>query len=303
MIFSILLCTAFPAQDLMTESVTVLPDRRALSFGEPFTLAVTMTWESDAPMEAPTLTMFEPVDVALVSSKRTAEGRWIREVRIYRARIFRTGQVVLPRIVLRVREDASGIMREVASAPWTFEVSSVLEGSDPFVPEAPSREDLFRLATPSPSVVWILLVGAALIGACAWGVWRGGRSPAGRGSRPTVSPSVRLDGLLAAFLANERAGPSDTVDEVIACLRSEVARRTGAAIESLTDAELERDREIRSGLGSDELAELVDLLRRGSGWRYRGRSPRRAEVRRFALAARNWIESTGAHRTQDEAGS
>ncbi len=294
-----LFCTTFAAQEPRTESLSIVPDRSVLRFGEPFTLIVTRTWEEGAPMEPLTPSMLEPLDLRLVASMRTAQGRWVRDVQTYRGHIFQTGRVVLPRIVLRVHENASGIMREVASPAWTFEVTSGLDGKNPFVPESPPRESLLRLATPAPRVVWILLVGSALIGGLIWGAWRAGRNGAARRSPVAVSPSERLERLFAAWPETERRGRSRVVDEVVACLRAETARRTGTAIESLTDAELEGDPDIQNGLGADEFAELVGLLRRGSEWRYRECAPDREDLERFAAAARDWVDCKGPHDSRE----
>ncbi len=289
----LLSCSATWAQDSPSESLTIVADRTTLRFGEPFTLVVIRTWTMDRPMEPLTSAMLKPLDVRLLSSETTVQGDQVRDTRIYRAYLFRTGRVVLPKVVLRVREDASGVMGEVASAPTSFEVSSILDAADPSTPEGPSRDRLLRWAAPAPRVAWILWVGLALIGAFLRGLWRAARDGVGSQDTSAISPRERMDGLIASLPRRGGAERLDVVGEVIACLKRETARRTGTDVDSMTNAELARDARIRGGLGPETLARLLSLLRRGGDWRYGGSVPDSEDVRQFAVAARTWLDRGG----------
>lgn len=198
-----------------------------LACGDAFTVVVRRQWPAGgepAPFDGGSLW---PVAVEAVGVETTANG----DVRRYRARVFASGDVAVPPVVLRVRT-ADGEV-EATAGPPRLAVRSGL--TDP--PGALEWLGDVREAPVQTARWWLAVFVAAFVGGVFW--WRRPRRAAPPVSPVPAPPHERALARLAALqVPSDGAAVLAFHEEVAAIVREHAGTRLGAPVAAATSEEL-----------------------------------------------------------------
>lgn len=199
-----------------------------LACGDAFTVVVRRQWPAGGepvPFDAAALW---PVAIELAGAEATANG----DVQRYRARVFASGDVAVPPVVLRVRTAAGEV--EATATPPRLAVRSRL-------PEPPGALEGLGDVREAPARAvrwWFAVLGAAVIGGLLW--WRRPRRAAMAAPPATVLPlhERALARLAALPVPSDAAAVLPFHEQVAAIVREHAGAAFRTAVTAVTSEEL-----------------------------------------------------------------